>query len=602
MPSPVTARVPLRGKVASVFKGADAWHIVLYRPAGSAQAAGASAPGVVERAQSLPLADVSGLAAALARVKPAAIVRLVRSERVVVRTIAAPLPTGDVGQMRSALDLLGEAQLGGTFAPHRRAALALATSTEGSGLVAALGWSGEHGHDVLDDERFAKIAPQVFAPEPAALVALAAAAKSPWALSVDAAGGVVASCGLAGDKPALRVARDDPEDARAWSALLQSQARLVAGDASTPSALQHLARGGVALGEGAIFSPESQASTSGQWLADFGLALGAAICATSGTPGLHACCAMLPQPPVPYRPWVVQAAEGLAPAARSWPVLAACAALALLGPWGLTWARSSILKSHAEASGEDDSESILAQKQAEHYQYLKDRRWPMTKLLADLTANMPQGITLDSVAIEYGSPIRVSGSADSRAVVSEWRAALDKSLVFSEVRTPTADNARFELTANVARPFGANSVLVAKPTTGAGGSSAPAARPASSSPPSNRPAAGGNGGGGSGGGNAGDGNRNGRGNRGGGGGGGNGGGGGSQASTPAPKAPPMPAAISDAEIAAMDLPTATKEWANRKAAAGRPGVSETDKQRLTSEADKLQTRRKALQASGGGGQ
>lgn len=59
--------------------------------------------------------------------------------------------------------------------------------------------------------------------------------------------------------------------------------------------------------------------------------------------------------------------------------------------------------------------------------------------------------------------------------------------------------------------------------------------------------------------------------------------------------------LTDAAIDAMDLATATREWGSRKGAAGKPGVSEADKQRLTAEAEKLQTKRKALQGSGGGG-
>lgn len=583
MPQPTsTARLPLRGRIASVVRRGDAWRVLVYRAGGG----NGGAPGAVERTQSVPLADVSGLAAALARAKPSAIVRVVPPERIVVRMVNAPPPAGDAVQVAGALTLAAEAQLGGSFSAHRRGAMLLPGSSGTGTAIAALGWSGEGtgepAPDPFDDERMRKIAPCVCVPAPAALVAIAAAAKAAWGLLIDRGAGVVASCGLSdaeGRKAVLRVARDDPDDAAAWGAFVSAQAGLAAGPDG--ASFTHADGASFVLAPGASFAPALQATTEPAWLADFGLALGAVVCAASPSPAWHGACAMLPVPPVPYRPWVVRAADVLAPSRRAGPLLAACAALLLLGPWGLAWARHTLLKAHIAASGEDDAESIAAQKQAEHYQLLKDRRWPMTKLLADLTGAMPAGITLETLTLEYGQNVRVTGAADSPNLVSDWRAALDKSQVFAEVRAPSVEASRFELTARVAQPFGANSVLVARPTTATGGAAAPSPAPATR-------ATGPAGGGGSG-------------SRGAPGTSPANGAGAAQPAAATPAKPTIPPPLTDAAIEAMDLATATREFGSRKGAAGKPGVSEADKQRLTAEAEKLQAKRKALQGSGGGG-
>ncbi len=558
------ARLPLRGRVVVCRADAEAWHLLFVT---GSQADGGAA---VERTQTVPLADRAGLAQAIARGRVRAVLRVVPAGSVVVRPVGATPPAGNAAQVRSALDLVAEAQLGGTFAAHRRGGLGLAGAPGGPGETFALGWSGEHTADALDDERVARLAPQVWVPEPVALAGLCVRGGCAWAASVDRGAGVVAVCTATGR---VRVLREDADDAAAWAECLAGVARVIAPEA--PPRLP--AQGGLALGPG-LTLPEG---TGGQekWLAEHGVAWGAALAAVGPSAELHGACGMTPQAPVPYRPALVRAADALTPARRAWTVLAACAVLLLLGPWALAWTRHAILKGQAAASGEDDAESVFAQKQAEHAQMLKDRRWPMTKLLADLTGAMPAGITLETVSLEYGQPVRVTGAAESPDLVSQWRAALDKSRVFADVRAPSVEAARFELTARVAQPFGANSVLVAKP---------PASNGTAGTPPGPRPSGGGGGGAG--------------GTRGGARGSGQSAPAASAAATPAAKAPPpVPGAITDAQIEAMDLPTATREWGQRKAAAGRPGVSETDKSRLTSEADKLQARRKALQSAAGGG-
>ncbi|MFN0011143.1 MAG: PilN domain-containing protein [Phycisphaerales bacterium] len=553
-------RVPVHGRVAVVYTQGDTARLLVLRPG--------KAP-VVESATSLPALDRAGLAAALSRAKPAAVVCLIPAGRVVVRPIKSPAPEGDVAHIAGALDLVAEAELSGSYLSHRRAGAVLRGTGDAPGAVLALGWTGDGAPSLADPVRQRSV-PVIHVPEPLALVALAQAASAGWGASVQPASGLLTLCTRAGGHPTLRVHREDPEDTAGWAALVQGQLAGL-GDAA---ALEH-DRSGLHLDPAGSLATISGASTDAAWLGEFGLALGAALACTSPDPGLHCACAMTPSAPVPYRPAIVRAAEILAVPGRAATVIGVCVAIALLGPLGLAVARHQVLKGHAAASGEDDSESLAAQKQAEMYQLLKDRRWPMTKLLADLTASMPQGVTLETLSLEYGKDVRVTGLADSTDLVSQWRDAINRSRVFDNARAPSIDSSRFELTARVAQPFGAAGALAARSTTSPVTAAVPARPAPQASAPEPAPGRGS---------------------------GGTGRAGAAPASpaTATPKVPVMPGALSDGQIETMDLATATREWGQRKAAAGRPGVSEADKQRLLAEAEKLQARRRTLQSAGGG--
>ncbi len=555
-------RVPVQGRVAVVHTQGHAARLLVLRSGKSP---------AIERADSLPAADRAGLGAALARAKPVAVVCLIPAGRVVVRPIKSPAPEGDVAHIAAALELVAEAELSGSYAPHRRAGAVLRAAGDAPAAVLALGWTGDGAPELTDPVRQRSV-PVVHVPEPLALIALAQAASAGWAAGVQPASGLLTLCTRAGGHPTLRVHREDPDDTPTWAALVQTQLAGL-GDAA---AREH-DRTGLHLDPAASLATVSGASTDPEWLAEFGLALGAALACTSPDPGLYSACAMTPAAPVPYRPPIVRAAEILAAPGRAAAIIGVCVATALLGPLGLAVARHEVLRSHAAASGEDDSESLAAQKQAEMYQLLKDRRWPMTKLLADMTAAMPQGITLETLTLEYGKDVRVTGVADSTDLVSQWRDAINRSRVFDNARAPSIDSSRFELTARVAQPFGAAGALAARSATAPAASTAPpATRPAPQTPTpqaagGRQPAGAARTG----------------------------------TTTAAPaaaaaKAPVMPGALSDGQIEALDLATATREWGQRKAAAGRPGVSEADKQRLLAEADKLQARRRTLQSAGGG--
>jgi hypothetical protein len=283
-------------------------------------------------------------------------------------------------------------------------------------------------------------------------------------------------------------------------------------------------------------------------------------------------------------------------------------------PLGFAYARLSALKSaSAELAGGDDAVDV-AQKQFDLYELMTSKRWPMARLLAEVTTTAPQGLLLESLTIEHGRRIGISGQFNEATQVGDYVDALGKAKVLEDVKNPTTESAsqRFQISAAVS----ANAVIAlggkARPsasTTASSGTAAPAATGSSGSNSTAAAPAG----------NAGNntGNRNNRntpaattgnrsnnntGNR------GTPAGtapttaaGGSGGTAPASSAPkPPPDAISDAAINALDRSGTMKEWATRRGASQRPDLTEEVKARLTDEVAKLKARLDSLNSAGGG--
>ena len=237
------------------------------------------------------------------------------------------------------------------------------------------------------------------------------------------------------------------------------------------------------------------------------------------------------------------------------------------------------------------------------------------RLLAEVTTTAPQGLLLESLTIEHGRRIGISGQFNEATQVGDYVDALGKAKVLEDVKNPTTESAsqRFQISAAVS----ANAVIAlggkARPpasTTVSSGASTSA--PAASSGTSSTAAApAGNAG------NNNNGNRNSRttpaattGNRGNSNTGNRGtnttaapstAAGGSGGTAPASSAPkPPPDAISDAAINALDRSGTMKEWATRRGASQRPDLTEEVKARLTEEVAKLKARLDSLNSAGGG--
>lgn len=553
-------------RIAAVARAGDTWRMVVLRT---------RPDRAVESAQSFQLADQTGLRQALARARADAVVSVIPADQTVVRGVAAAAPTGTPQEIDSALALIAESQLA-AIASHRRGAgvIRLNPAVAPAPALVALAWSGTSpDHPLLEPKR-----PEpLWIPEPLALAALASAASATSAVSTDRASGSMVLIAGGPERTQVRTLCDDGSDDAAWRQVVGTRYSALCAAAaidaptlaglSAPRLVALLDRAGTPVGPalaGAKADPD--------WLADFGPALGAALALADADPATRGLMGFLHDEPVPSRPLLLRAVDVVARPGRAIPILVACLALLLLWPLGVSWARYHYLLRQAEVVRSDQAELQAARKQAEFYQLLRDRRWPMTKLLADLTGAMPVGITLDTLVIETGQRLRVAGTTSNSAYVSDWLTALERTRIFDEVRTPDLKGDTFELTARAAQPLvtagtagplpapSAKAPAAAPPP--AGTTSAPPAAPAAepSTPQGRAPR--------------------------------------TDAKGEAPKSAEPPAALTDEDIAATDLATATIEWGLRKGAASRPGLSPDVKQRLLDEAEKLQRHRKQLQGGG----
>jgi hypothetical protein len=553
----------------------------------------------VDQAQSFPTADAAALVAALTKARPEAVVAVIPAASTVARGVEFAAPSGTPSQIASALDLVAESQLGTTLDPHRRAAGFLPTAG-GKPLTIVAGWTGEPGPVHATLLKLPALNMSVtWVPEPVALAALATATGAPLALSAERSTGAVLLVAAGAEKCVLRDLCEDGEDPEAWSQTLVERATAAATLAGLTPPGSAAALGTAAPAATRLFTAEGSpvrptlggapTGTDAQaWLDHFGPALGAALAVTKRDPLSTPLLSLRPLAPIADRPAVLRVVDWFSKPSRGVAALLIALTLALTFPLGAAWARLQLLSDQSKDAGEDPATTRAAQQQAEFYKLLKDRRWPMTKLFSDLTGNIPQGITLESLRIEYDRKVEIGGTADSPQAAAEWRAALDKSRVFDEVRMPTNEASAFAMTARVAQPLIAmgapdqptQSALIVTPTPAAAApppppprnspSPATAAGTATKSDPA--------------------GNNNTTATR-------------RTPRSPAEKADPandIPPPISDAEIAQLDKTSAMKEFASRKGAAGK-ATNPADKERLLEESRKAQEQFRKLSGSGGGG-
>lgn len=284
-------------------------------------------------------------------------------------------------------------------------------------------------------------------------------------------------------------------------------------------------------------------------------------------------------------------------------IVAASLLIALGAPLGSAIARESTLRARAK---ELDLDRRLGESERRigFYSLLRERRWPMAKLLADLAGSAPVGVEIDLLDLNHGEPVTVRGRAERPELVAVFRENLTKSRVFTQVTTPSveadASGVKFQLIARIegnrafypgerandfakeplaVRLYGENGASTADFEATAG----PAERGRSASR-SGRPARDSSAGS-----DASGTREEGR----------SGGSSGSRSAS-AVAAAPVPAPLSEADFAAMDATKAMLEWSSRKAAASR-ATDEAIKRRLNEESERARQRMLELRNAGGGG-
>ncbi len=545
------------------------WRLLVSR--GLAGNNGHATAASVEMTADFDARDAAGLIGALRKNKADRLLRLIPAGAGVCRAVSTPAPGGTPAEVASALSLVAEAHLGDGMPAHRRSAGDL-----GVGGLAAIGWAG-NGIEAPPLSP-AELTGLTWCPHLAALGALASASGAALGLAADRETGVIVVVGSNAGRNVARVTRDDGSDPAEWQAAVDAALASAAQslelpeapalDASQPRAV------GLFAADGRRVLPDriGGVDASPAWLGRFGLSLGAAILAGDPAPAAAPLLAMTPEPIVPPRPTVLRLVDWLAKPSRAVAAFILCGLIILGWPLAAAAARHARLQAVASADRADDSEERAARQQAEFYDLLRARRWPMAKLLADLTAAAPAGITLESLTLEAGQRVRIAGVADSSQSVSDWRTALMAGRIFDDIRTPnnegSGSSVKFEMSARVAQPLTLSSgkAIAATPVT----ISQPASTPTQAEPaPTER----------SGSGTA---TTTGR---------------GSRRGTAQAKAE-VPPPISDEEIASLDRAGAMKEFSTRRKAASTVGIDDETKARLSAEADKAKARMDQLKASG----
>lgn len=389
------------------------------------------------------------------------------------------------------------------------------------------------------------------------------------------------------------------------------------------------------------FDPEPPSSASAEpqlrdhdWRTSFGLAYGALSAFASSNPNVRSLVGLHEREPMAKPPMWERVTRWLGSPIRAAVVIALCLALILGASYASAYARYARLNTESGGASAVLERMGDSEKRVAFSRVLREKRWPMTKLLADISGAAPVGVTIESLELNAAQTdgVTVRGVADSSDLVTNFRENLGKTRIFTGVTTPTistqpssGDRAgdrevsvvQFQLQAKI--PVG-TAIYPAKPIDdfaektlsdrlyagkGAGGKSersssrsrAAPARPnraerTGASEPAQRFSARTSSDARASGGSA-----------------------GRSSAVPATPtassasgaAPVVPPPLTDTQIAKLDQVKAMLEWAQRKKAATQTGLDDATKQRLVSESEKAKARMDELKktvpvpAGGGGG-
>jgi hypothetical protein len=523
--------------------------------------------------------DFSGVASICERHKVDRVVRVAPAARCVARL--AQTPAADRGSMSSAAMLLAEAQLPPDVPAHRRAGAVLPDAERpGVRTVLLSAWTGPGAPPISRRHAESWITAH------AALAGLASGRGAATYLSH--ADGAVIMLVPSGEKPLARTIVLPSDTSEGLLSHARDALRQSLDEQSLAGATSHE---GVWIGAGvdALRARVNGHRVDDAFVCDFGLALGAALVALDRAGGLSSLATLSSDAPREIVPASIRFATWISRprVAISFAVLAIAALLA--GPWGLSLWRARI--AHAKAGqlegAKNQTKDISLR--AAVFQELEASRWPMTKLLADVSGAAPVGVTIEDIRLTVGQGVSIRGAADSRELVNEFEKNLGQTRLFQGIKQnrnegKSGGGAEFDISAQV----GANAHAPVKPaqdfssTTlatrlygeGASNTTMPlgakrepvrrVVRSGSSDTPGNGTAS-------------------------------------ESRRTVATNSAEAPPAVSDDEIAKMDRSTAMKGWTSRRSFLQKnPGVDTDVKSRLESEIEKMRDRQQRAGATEGG--
>lgn len=409
-------------------------------------------------AESIRFGDVPAARAAVARHKVERVIRVAPAARTVCRLVE--IPSGSPEEMAGAASLLAEAQLPGSAPAHRRGSGVIGGSSSPgrrNGLVVA--WLGESDEPVVDAAR------ESWTSEIVALASLVPGGRSGQALYADRESGSIAVFAVSGSASVARTIREQGADEGEWTALVSHA--IDETRESLGSAFDLEGRTGpassVRLDPGARRAAldAAGASRGEHWLDEYGVALGAAMGYAGADASAEGLYTLQREARAQKRSLGERALAWVADPTRAVGVAAAALLLALLVPIGVNAVRVAVL--NAKLTGIDEQlegrESARdLDRRAAFLDELVKRRWPMTKLLAEVGGALPVGMEVESVTLDRGTRIQVRGEAGSLELANKAVATLNDSGVFTnaqlmQTRSTGAGKLEYRIEAEVARPF-----------------------------------------------------------------------------------------------------------------------------------------------------
>ena len=343
------------------------------------------------------------------------------------------LPDVDDEQIAEVLRLQAEAKLLGNTPPHRRAMAPLEAAigeTNRVGLIVA--WT-----DSATVQFPSCLEEASFIPDAASIAALLNGFRptDPIVL-IDTVIGTVTIALSHANGPALRSTR---EDVTTKSLLADGIIRIARETASLHNhtdsftdALASTLRESLAnaldeplllvlpemIIEGASESVSGIPKDDATWWNTWGIATGGLIAATGSIQSLTTMRQQMPEVHPSLIENITQKLENRTIAMR----LATIAILLLaFGPAIISGIRLGLLELLNPEIDAQYAEVIRSRKQQIVYKELGKTSWPMTKIIADITNNIPIGITIDTIRVDVGQPISIRG----RAIDKDGKSAAD---------------------------------------------------------------------------------------------------------------------------------------------------------------------------------
>jgi len=344
------------------------------------------------------------------------------------------------------IDLLVETQFEDSIPAHRRAGGIFPGLSEGEPRAALLtAWARGDEQPTPD-----QLQADCWVCEVAAVAMLGPGVS----VATDRGQESVAIAATGGHKALARVFRGDGSSDQAWRQTVCEAVDETASAAGLRTPDLGAGRDSVVLPGSPVSDRASGARSEVGWVKQYGVALGAALIALDEDDRIRSLLRDAPDSAVSP---MEAAAFWLADRRHAGAVIATCLALMLLIPLGVAWGRTLVLESRVQQLREQEAQWRDMSDRAEVYRILTEQRWPMTKLLADLSRLTPVGVEVEQITISPEQGVVLRGSAESAEKMNEFSRNLNSSGVFGLAMPGRQDETRgagvqFDLTASVVNP------------------------------------------------------------------------------------------------------------------------------------------------------